>query len=472
MLTTQNKLTLQQAVEEEKLDLLNRQPFVDQLIRVTNMLADNSKNACFAINGKWGVGKTYVLDLFEKQIRDYTQEGTTLDKFLVLHYNCWQYDYYEEPLIAIVSAIVDAIDEEVCLLSTETKIKIKAAMREIAVEFLHGAAQFAKHKTGIDFEKGVSVLNKAQERAKGKEQDSHKYDTFFDFKKKLTKLKEQIGSLSQEQTVLFIVDELDRCLPEYAIKVLERLHHIFDDIPNVQVILSVDKQQLENTVTQIYGTNTRVDTYLAKFIDFELYLDEGTIGESFDQRFKVYVKNFETMWKGTNDTDVEQFVSELLEGISTRQRIALVEKCQLIHSMISADAVMDKSIMCVELFLGLLQSCGLHLDNAKRNFSINNLFVENPSATQPILKQVTKGLRIISQRYRAAQSGSSFEIYLRHIPNTDSYHVRTSDVFGVSLAAYRRVIRFEKDHWVQGEKECGSIQDHIAKFWETLQIIN
>lgn len=43
MPTTQNNLTLQQAVEEEKLDLLNRQPFVDQLIRVTNMLADNRK---------------------------------------------------------------------------------------------------------------------------------------------------------------------------------------------------------------------------------------------------------------------------------------------------------------------------------------------------------------------------------------------------------------------------------------------
>ena len=50
----------------ETLDMLDRQPFVEQMIRVANMLADNKKNACYAINGGWGVGKTYVLDMFEK----------------------------------------------------------------------------------------------------------------------------------------------------------------------------------------------------------------------------------------------------------------------------------------------------------------------------------------------------------------------------------------------------------------------
>jgi predicted ATPase len=150
MPTAEKEELAEQNIITEVLDMLDRQPFVEQLIRVANMLADNKKNACYAINGGWGVGKTYVLDMFEKQIRDYGQEGTTLGKFLVFHYNCWQYDYYEEPLIAIVSAMIDAIDDEVCLLSIEKKEKIKAALRAIAKDILNDVNRFVIKKTGIN----------------------------------------------------------------------------------------------------------------------------------------------------------------------------------------------------------------------------------------------------------------------------------------------------------------------------------
>mgnify|MGYP003533024634 FL=1 len=45
-----------------------------------------------------------------------------------------------------------------------------------------------------------------------------------------------------------MVDELDRCLPEYSIKVLERLHHLTENTDNVITVLSMDKSQLEKSV--------------------------------------------------------------------------------------------------------------------------------------------------------------------------------------------------------------------------------
>ena len=45
---------------------------------------------------------------------------------------------------------------------------------------------------------------------------------------------------------------------------------MFDNVPNVQVVIAVDKNQFEHTVKNIYGDGTNVDKYLAKFIDFEL----------------------------------------------------------------------------------------------------------------------------------------------------------------------------------------------------------
>ena len=47
-------------------DLLNRQSFVDQLLNITDALSKTRKNACYAITGDWGAGKSFVLDTVEK----------------------------------------------------------------------------------------------------------------------------------------------------------------------------------------------------------------------------------------------------------------------------------------------------------------------------------------------------------------------------------------------------------------------
>ncbi len=102
---------------DEPIDLLSRQEFIDQLIHISESLSLNKENACYAINGEWGVGKTFILEAFEKNVSLHGQEGTLLSKFLAFHYNCWQYDFYEEPLIAMVAAILDQIDEKIRLIS-------------------------------------------------------------------------------------------------------------------------------------------------------------------------------------------------------------------------------------------------------------------------------------------------------------------------------------------------------------------
>jgi len=53
--------------QEELTDLLDRKAFVARLIDVVEILSENRKNASFAVNGAWGVGKTFVLNRFEEQ---------------------------------------------------------------------------------------------------------------------------------------------------------------------------------------------------------------------------------------------------------------------------------------------------------------------------------------------------------------------------------------------------------------------
>ena len=71
----------------QRVDLLNRQGFIDQLQSIVDVLAKNKKNMCYSINGQWGIGKSYVLNMFEEQAQRVGQEGTVLDKYIIFRYN-------------------------------------------------------------------------------------------------------------------------------------------------------------------------------------------------------------------------------------------------------------------------------------------------------------------------------------------------------------------------------------------------
>ena len=65
------------------IDMLGREDFIGQLVTIVEILASNKKNASYAINGAWGTGKTWILESFERRIREFYQEGTTLNKYVV-----------------------------------------------------------------------------------------------------------------------------------------------------------------------------------------------------------------------------------------------------------------------------------------------------------------------------------------------------------------------------------------------------
>lgn len=77
--------------------------------------------------------------------------------------------------------------------------------------------------------------------------------------------------------MIFIIDELDRCNPYYAVKVLERIKHLFN-IPNIVFVLSIDKEQLSNSIRGYYGSDLiKADEYLKRFIDIEYTLPDPDV---------------------------------------------------------------------------------------------------------------------------------------------------------------------------------------------------
>lgn len=116
-----------------------------------------------------------------------------------------------------------------------------------------------------------------------------------EYAKRKTSIQEFRSSLStfikdtcQNKPIIFIVDELDRCRPDYAVSILEQIKHFFS-VPNIVFVLSIDKEQLGNAVRGVYGSDKiDADEYLRRFIDIEYSIPEPEDDEFYKYLFDYF----------------------------------------------------------------------------------------------------------------------------------------------------------------------------------------
>lgn len=293
--------------QTEKIDILDRAKIMSDIEQILVLLSEQKQGRVFALDGKWGYGKTYILEQLEKELEVLQNEETQDDRFYVFHYNCWQYDYYEEPAVAIVSAMLDKYGGK------SEKEKAQKVIKEIA-------GQIVKNKIGIDLVETHDNISKKEQ---------FQFDEMFGFKTTLDYTRDKICELTKDKTVLLVVDELDRCMPEYAIKVLERLHHMFEGLDNVIVLLAIDSTQLEHSVKEIYGEQVDTERYLRKFIAFRIKLDSGKVQNQILNNYGYYFYDFENL------AECCPIVLILIElsRIDIRNIDKLIEKIDMIHGL-------------------------------------------------------------------------------------------------------------------------------------------
>ena len=336
----------------EKLDILNRDAFVEQLLRLMDNISSNKASTCFAINGPWGCGKSFVLDMFEEQLNVIQSEETYTDKYFVIRYNSWKFDYYEEPLVAIVATMISVIEEKTKLFpDSQEKQEILGMLKATGVALLSMANTAVKEKTGLDFQTAFETVRKGEKEGAAAYENAHEYDVYFGFNKMLEKLSDLLQDLAKDYTVVILVDELDRCLPEYAVKVLERLHHLTDGIANIITVVAIDKGQLMSSVNQIFGFE-KPEKYLEKFFNFEVKLDCGTVSERISEKYAKYFALFDKEIF-TFDDSVEECLQAIFKDIDIRTQEQLVKKTMLAHKLLFSDKK-DYTFMCMEIIIAVM----------------------------------------------------------------------------------------------------------------------
>ena len=457
----------QNILQTNYFDSLNRGDFVKQVIEIIENLASQRESMCYAIKGSWGVGKTHVLDMIEKELLNEFRQADAYEKYILIHYNAWQYDYYTEPLFAMVSSMRNSLKREINLISPKAIEKIK--------KFLDTINDISEKITDT-----VSLSLLLKNKKISKDVAAQILDSNHYLNKLMQELKKGLKEQAEDVTIVVVVDELDRCLPEYAIKVLERLHHIFGNTENTQVILSVDYDQLENTVKTIFGDNTSTKRYLSKFINFSISLDEGHLADNFDKEFSDYVNLFKVNSHQNyvvDAEDIRQFKNFIFEGMDMRQRKEIVNKSRLIHTIVNdneSKEKLDESYMCIELVLTLWK---LIIDNQSIDFNYPYCFSEGKDHPIKMLStNIPQGLCEIEriyeksrQEYRSSDR-PEYDYYYRGDDRNSYIHLY--DIWGVILLCVAEIANHNCKYLCKSSYIGDNYAEYVNKYWNTLQIIN
>lgn len=248
-----------------------------EIINKRDYYKENSeKGISILINGSWGSGKS-------KFINDFCENMELDDKYKnyrILKYDAFEYDFYDNPFIPLFSFLHDALALEFNInrLAEITSKHIGTAVLKIAEGV---ASNFLKDKIGIDSKKLKKQFNDFCSEFNA---NDDVYNEFKEFNEIKVKIKEVIRDSVADGSapIIFIIDELDRCNPVFAIRTLEILKY-FLDIENFVIILSLDEKQLQESVKTIYGQGMNSDIYFSKFFDYKFNLNKLNFADIIQQ---------------------------------------------------------------------------------------------------------------------------------------------------------------------------------------------
>ena len=237
---------------------LEREPYAKVLTDIVNTYADGF---VLAINNEWGTGKTTFVKMWQQHLKK--------NEFQTIYFNAWENDFDSNPLVAVMSELETLTNGDNKKVFKSVVEKGAILVKNIAPSILKAVAdKYIDSKVIAD---AIENTTKASTEILEEEIKAYasKKKTIVEFRKELEKF---VTQSDNSKPLVFIIDELDRCRPTYAVEVLEQIKHFFS-VSGIVFVLSIDKKHLSSAVKGFYGSE-QIDSneYLRRFIDLEYSL--------------------------------------------------------------------------------------------------------------------------------------------------------------------------------------------------------
>jgi energy-coupling factor transporter ATP-binding protein EcfA2 len=286
---------------DDKKDIFGRAQFGQGL---ANLFCISEDPLVVALDGPWGSGKSTFVKMLAGHLR---QKGHP-----VIYFDAFANDYIDDAFLAIAGQVI-ALAQDTKAASTPAHEKfIKKAIKVGRVFIQSGAKIGVKAATlgalnAADIDELKSVTQDIASVTSGKADEyiesllSHQREQAQDieaFKQALTEVADTLAKVDQKAdspapapaSLIFIIDELDRCKPTFALEILEKIKHVFSTCL-VHFLLVGHFSQLENSVRFSYGPDIDARTYLDKFYNLIVHLPEGSSDHTRScRKFLTYLK--------------------------------------------------------------------------------------------------------------------------------------------------------------------------------------
>jgi len=177
-----------------------------------------------------------------------------------IYFNAWEYDSNEDPLITLIYSIIDQNPDSANMEKKGESIKEK--ILKIISNFKIGFS----YQDNIGRSVGIELQHSGRQEKKLTE-DIYSVEKV---KQTFNELLEEIMIERTNKLIIFI-DELDRCNPVFAVKLLERVKHFFCDDRFI-FVFSTNLMELQYTIKKFYGEGIDGYSYLDKFFDLQFSL--------------------------------------------------------------------------------------------------------------------------------------------------------------------------------------------------------
>ena len=262
------KPTRENLMETFLMDTLGRNKDIFGFADILNSLDDSCS---VAIDGSWGSGKTFFVNqvkMFLDANNNHVGAMSEEDKASIIsewkkhnrhcepdyqlhvsvYYDAWENDNDEDPILSLIYAILKNVNEDFSIPKDADFIEFAANL----LEFFTGKNWNAL----IDGFRSEDPLDELR-KAKAIEAEIKRF---------LDAILEERGN----RLVIF-VDELDRCKPSYAVRLLERIKHYFCN-DRITFVFSINTNELQHTIKRYYGDEFDACRYLDRFFDLRVSL--------------------------------------------------------------------------------------------------------------------------------------------------------------------------------------------------------
>jgi Cdc6-like AAA superfamily ATPase len=287
-------------------DLFERREEAEQLIAYIESVAgrlsmrEDKRAFTIAINAPYGEGKSFFL----RRLAEHLSINHP-----VAYIDAWSDDLADEPLTALAATLKIALDPfgnstEVQKRLARFMSKTGAVAKIVGWGLLRRGAGMAITSKAVDAAEEVladvsdsvrdTLENGLKEAGNGSVDDAvagtkrvnsqalmeARIATFEDGKQAIRNMKDSLTEIVEalekdgshnQSPIVIVIDELDRCRPTYAVKLLEEIKHLFD-VPGIVFVLAIHSEQLGHSIAGAYGPGFDGRAYLKRFIDREYRL--------------------------------------------------------------------------------------------------------------------------------------------------------------------------------------------------------